>query len=178
MYIWCIGTLNSLTCSKNLRLKRKDKHYDHIVVANIFRQNSKIFFKYHWIVSQFITPYTSRQNDIAESRNKTCLDIVHSMISYSSLPILFWAYAIQTTIYILNNVPSKFVPKTPYELRIGCKSNLHYLWIRGCLILKTKIDKMEFHLEACIFISYPKGMRHCFFHSLKNKVFVRTNTTF
>jgi hypothetical protein len=44
------------------------------------------------------------------------MDMVHSMISYSTLLLSLWMETLKTTIYIFNRVPSKSVPKTPYEL--------------------------------------------------------------
>ncbi|XP_037494707.1 uncharacterized protein LOC119370510 [Jatropha curcas] len=62
------------------------------------------------------------------------MDMVRSMMSYSDLPISFWGYAIETTTYILNLVPSKSVPKTPTELWTGRgrkpKSKTVRMW--GC----------------------------------------------
>ena len=46
------------------------------------------------IVSQFSTLGTPQQNGIAERRNRTLLDMVRSMLSYSTLPISFWGYAL------------------------------------------------------------------------------------
>ena len=40
--------------------------------------------------------------------------------------------ALKTAIHILNRVPSKSVPKTPYELWTGRKSTLNYLHVWGC----------------------------------------------
>ena len=68
------------------------------------------------IISQLTTPRTPQQNGVAKRRNMTLLDMVRSMMSYSTLPISFWGYAINTTLYLLNLVPSKSVPKTPVEL--------------------------------------------------------------
>jgi hypothetical protein len=49
--------------------------------------------------------------------------MVRSMLSYSSLPLGLWMESLKTTIHILNKVPSKSVPKTPYEC--GLVENLH-----------------------------------------------------
>ena len=45
--------------------------------------------------------------------------MVRSMLSYSTLPISFWGYALNTAMYLLNLVPSKSIPKTLVELWIG-----------------------------------------------------------
>ncbi|KAA0038166.1 gag/pol protein [Cucumis melo var. makuwa] len=74
--------------------------------------------------------------------------MVHSMMSFAQLLDSFWGYALETTIYILNNVPSKSVSKTPYEL---------WKWHKG-------------------YPKESKG--GLFYDPQENKVFVSTNTTF
>ncbi|KAK1591798.1 hypothetical protein Q3G72_013860 [Acer saccharum] len=133
------------------------------------------------IVSQFSAPGTPQQNGVAERRNRTLLDMVRSMLSYSTLPISFWGYALQTAIYILNDVPSKSIPKTPHELWTGRKPSLQHLRIFGCPahVLKGKIEKMESRSETCIFVGYPKETKGYYFYSPSDlKVFVSTNAKF
>ena len=60
-------------------------------------------------VSQLTVPGTPPQNGVTEQRNRTLLDMVQSMMSYSMLPNSFWGYALQTVTNILNVVPSKVV---------------------------------------------------------------------
>jgi len=55
------------------------------------------------------------QNGVAERHNRTLMDMVCSMLNYSSLPLGLWMEALKTTTHV-NKVPSKLVPKTPYEL--------------------------------------------------------------
>ena len=50
--------------------------------------------------------------------------MVRFMLSYSTLPISFWGYALTTAMYLLNLVHSKYVPKTPVELWIGRKPSM------------------------------------------------------
>jgi len=38
------------------------------------------------------------------------------MLSNSELPLFLWSEALKTVVYVLNRVPSKVVPKTPFEL--------------------------------------------------------------
>ncbi|TYJ96447.1 gag/pol protein [Cucumis melo var. makuwa] len=61
----------------------------------------------HEIQSQLSTPNTPQQNGVSERRNRTLLDMVRFMMSFAQLPDSFWGYALETAIYILNNVPSK-----------------------------------------------------------------------
>ena len=95
---------------KSLKTLRPDRGGEYL--DNEFKD----FLVEHGILSQLTAPGTPQQNGVAERRNRTLLDMMRSMFSYSSLPISFWGYARQTAVYILNLVPSKFVPKTPLEL--------------------------------------------------------------
>jgi hypothetical protein len=61
-------------------------------------------------------PGDPQQNGVAERRNHTLMDIVRSMLSYSTLPISLWMEVLKTDAHILNRVPSKSVPKTLYEI--------------------------------------------------------------
>ena len=78
-------------------------------------EDFKDYLTENGIVSQLTAPGTPQQNGIAKRRNRTLLDMVRSMMSYSTLSISLWGYALNTVMYLLNLVPSKFVPKTPVE---------------------------------------------------------------
>jgi hypothetical protein len=90
------------------------------------------FLQENGIVAQYSTPGEPQQNGVAERRNRTLMDMVRSMLSYSSLPVGLWMEALKTTAHILNRVPSKSVPKPPYELWTGRKPFLKYLRVWGC----------------------------------------------
>ncbi|RVW76456.1 Retrovirus-related Pol polyprotein from transposon TNT 1-94 [Vitis vinifera] len=74
------------------------------------------FLQEHGIVAQYTMPGSPDQNGVAERRNRTLLDMVRSMLSSSKLPKFLWTEALKTAVYILNRVPTKAVPKTPFEL--------------------------------------------------------------
>ena len=68
-------------------------------------------------------PDTPQQNGMIERCNRTLMNMGRSMISNSSLPKSLWMHALKTAMYLLNRVPSKAVPKTPFELWIGKKKS-------------------------------------------------------
>ena len=106
---------------------------------------------------------------------------MRSMLSYSSLPISFWGYAIETAMYLLNLVPSKTVPKTPTELWKGRKPSLSHIRIWGAPahVLRNDPNKLESRTEVCMFVGYPKGTRGGLFYSPSDKkVIVSTHATF
>ena len=76
------------------------------------------------IEAHFTMSSTPQQNGIAERKNRTLLDIVRCMPINSPLPEFLWGKALKVVAYILNQVPSKSVPKTSYELWSQKKPNL------------------------------------------------------
>ena len=126
-------------------------------------------------------PRTPQQNGVTKRRNMTLLEMVRLMMSYSTLPISFWGYALNTTIHPLNLVPSNTVPKTPMELWSGRKPSMRYFHIWDCSahVLKGKPNKLEPKSEVCLLMGYPKETRGYLFYSHNdNKVFVSTNAKF
>lgn len=88
------------------------------------------FLEENGIIAQYTMPGTPQQNGAAERRNRTLMDMGGSMISKSFLPESGEAFL--TAMYILSRVPSKAVPKTPFELWKGWKPSLSHLHVWGC----------------------------------------------
>jgi transposase InsO family protein len=129
----------------------------------------------HGICAQYTMPGTPKQNGVVERRNRTLMDMVRSMLSNFSLPISLWMEALKTAVYLLNKVPSKAVPKTPFELWTGRKPSLRHLHVWVCRaearIYNPHEKKLDFKTISGYFIGYPaksKGYRfYCPTHSTK-----------
>jgi hypothetical protein len=110
-------------------------------------------------VSKYSMSGDPQQNRVAERRNRTLMDMVRSMLSYSTLLISLWMEDLKTTVHILNRVPSKSVPKTPYEMWIDRKPTLNYLHMWGCpteaKLFNPSIGKLNPKTVSCHFIGYP-----------------------
>ena len=105
------------------------------------------FLQENVIVAQYSTLGEPQQNGVTERRNRTLMDIVRSTISYSTLPMSLWMEALKTTIYILNRVPSKSMPKTPYELWTERVLSLNHLCVGGALLrLKYLTQTLESYI--------------------------------
>ena len=57
------------------------------------------------------------------------MDMIRSMRSNTKLPQYLWTEALKMTVYILNRVPTKAVPKTSFELFKGRKPSLRHIRI-------------------------------------------------
>jgi hypothetical protein len=107
--------------------------------------------------------------------------MVRSMMSMSELPVSFWGYALETAIYLLNRVPTKSAPNTPYELWTGKKSSLNHIKIWGCSshVRKSNVDKLGPRSDRCLFVGYPKMSTGFYFYNpSEQKVFVSRNAIF
>ena len=107
------------------------------------------------------------------------LDIVRSMMSYANLPVFLWGYALETSAYLLNKVPSKSVPQTPYEIWKERKPSLKHVKIWGCpaYVKKVDPDKLESRSVKCNFVGYPKETLGYYFYT-DHRVFVSRHATF
>ena len=93
--------------------------------------------------------------------------MVRSMMSHAELPLYLWGEAINIAQYILNRVPSKYMPNTPYELWTGAKPKMEHIKVWGCpvhvlLSPKERHGLQEKMRKNCSFVGYPshaKGYR-------------------
>ena len=117
-------------------------------------------------MARFTMHGSPEQNGVAKRRNHTLMKMVRSMISRTNLPGFLWGEALKTALYILNRVPTKAVPLTPFELWIGRKPSLNHLKVWGCLaevqLYNPTLSKLDSRTTRCYFVSYPehsKGYR-------------------
>ena len=120
------------------------------------------------ICAQYTMPGSPHQNGIAERRNRTLMEMVRSMVNDSSVPVSLWMYALRTVAYILNRVPSKAVPKTPYELWTSRKPSLRHLHVwdyqAEVRIYNPHEKKLDSRTISGYFIGYPKRSKEYRFY--------------
>jgi transposase InsO family protein len=69
---------------------------------------------------QFFSPYVPQQNGVVESKNRTLVEMVRTMLDEHRTPRRYWAEAINTVCYVSNHIFLRaFMKKTSYELRFG-----------------------------------------------------------
>ena len=103
---------------KNIKIVRSDRCGEYYGRYDELGQNPGLFAKFlekRGIRAQYTMPGTPQQNGVVERRNHTLMEMVRSMMSYSSVPISLWGETLKTAMYILNRVSGKVVPKTQFE---------------------------------------------------------------
>ena len=137
--------------------------------------------KENGILSQWTSLGTPQHNGVSERRNRTLLDMVRLMMSLVDLLKIFWGYALNITMYTLNQVPSKLVSFTPYEIWCGRKPSLNHLRVWGChaYVKHDGSDKRRARSDKYNFVGYPKETKgYYFYHPLEKKLFVSRHVTF
>jgi transposase InsO family protein len=161
---------------KKIKIVRSDRggeYYDRYTDKGQMIGPFAKFLKEEGIVAQYTMLGTPQQNGVAERRNRTLMDMVRSMLSNSHLLLFLWSEALKTAVYVLNRVPSKAVPKTPFELWNGWKPSLNHLHIWGCpaevRIYNPNLKNLDPRTTSGFFMGYvvnSKGFRfYCHSHS-------------
>jgi transposase InsO family protein len=165
-------------CGKQIKIVRSDRggeYYGRYIEDGQAPGPFAKFLQEHGIVAQYTMPGSPDQNGVAERRNRTLLDMVRSMLSSSNLPKSLWAEALKTAVYILNRVPTKTVPKTPFELWKGWKPSLRHMRVWGCSsevrIYNPQEKKLDPRTISGYFIGYAERSKsyrfYCPSHSTR-----------
>ena len=72
------------------------------------------------------------QNSVAKRRNRSLLDTVRSMLISSKFLEFLWPEDLKMAVYILNQVSTKAIPKTPFELFKVWKLSLRHVCVWEC----------------------------------------------
>ncbi|KAL0373260.1 UNVERIFIED_CONTAM: Retrovirus-related Pol polyprotein from transposon TNT 1-94 [Sesamum radiatum] len=139
------------------------------------------YLKENGILSQWTPPGTPQLNGVAERRNRTLLDMVRSMMSFTELPPSFWGHARETAVKLLNISPSKSIPQTPYEIWHGKPASYKYLKVWGSPVYVKRLvgDKLDSISSLCRFVGYLKETAGYYFYDpTEQKVFVSRNAVF
>jgi transposase InsO family protein len=100
---------------------------------------------------EFSSPYTPQQNGVVERKNKTLLDMGRTMLDEYKTPDRFWAEAINTACYSINQLYlHRILKKTSYELLTSKKPNVSYFRVFGSkyFILVKRGRKSKFAPKA------------------------------
>ena len=73
----------------------------------------KEFCNSHGIKKELTTTYTPQQNEVAERKNRTMVEMARCMLREMCLPNMYWVDAIHSAIYILNISSTKMVKYLP-----------------------------------------------------------------
>lgn len=111
------------------------------------------------IKREFTDSYSPQQNGVAERKNRTIVEMARSMLKTKSLANEFCAEAVHTSIYTLNQCPTKaLLNLTPKEAWPGYKPSAAHMKVFCCTtyahVPKEKWKKLDDKSVKCIFNGY------------------------
>nr|KYP64079.1 Retrovirus-related Pol polyprotein from transposon TNT 1-94 [Cajanus cajan] len=112
------------------------------------------------------------------------MEMARCLLHDKWLPKKFWAEAVNTTVFLLNRLPTKSLPKsTRFEAWYGYKPKLLNLKTFGCLsfsyIPQVKRDKLDKKAEPGIFVGYSlQSKAYRIYLPQSNKVIISRDVQF
>ncbi|GJS87785.1 retrovirus-related pol polyprotein from transposon TNT 1-94 [Tanacetum coccineum] len=104
-----------------------DKYSRNIILINFYDEKR--------ISQNFSSPYTPKQNGVAERKNRTLIEAARTMLLGSIFSKQFWTKAVATACYTQNrSTIMKRHLKTPYEIFRKRIANINFLHVFGCLV--------------------------------------------
>jgi hypothetical protein len=103
------------------------------------------------------------------------------MMSQTDLSLSFWGYALETTVFTLNRVPTKSIEMTPYEIWTRKCPGLSFLKVWWCEAYTKRLmsDKLTPKSDKYFFVGYPRETKGYYFYiKAEGKVFVARNGVF
>ncbi|KAL8115323.1 hypothetical protein AgCh_021973 [Apium graveolens] len=78
-------------------------------------------------------------------------------MSQADLPFSFWGYDLETAAYTLNQIPTKAVQKSSYEIWTDKHHSMSFIkiWGRKAFVKRLASDKLGPKLDRCYFMGYP-----------------------
>jgi hypothetical protein len=116
------------------------------------------------IKREYIVPYNPQQNGVAERKNRSIVEATKEMIHDQNLPMILWAEASMTVVYVQNMSPHKILKNmTPEEAFTGVKPEVGHFRIFGCPVYfhvpKEKRTKLDPSGRKGTFVGYSESSK-------------------
>ena len=90
------------------------------------------------------------------------MEMARCLLLERKIPNQFWAEAVNTSVYLLNKLPTKALQDmTTYEAWCGNKPSIHHLRIFGCIcyyrVPETKRSNLDNKAHKGIFMGYSSS---------------------
>eukprot|EP00794_Sanderia_malayensis_P006404 gene6404-biopygen4733 len=172
-----VAVMENLT-KKKVRTFRTDNGGEYISAA------LQQFCSNHGIRREFTIPMNPQQNGVSERMNRTLMESTRCMLHHAELPIMFWAEALNTAVYLRNRSPTVVLDGvTPYERLFGKKPAVGNLKTFGCKafvhIPSEKRSKLDAKSITCVFIGCGTMTNAFkFYDPVKKRTFISKDAKF
>ena len=136
------------------------------------------------IIHQKSCPYTPEQNGLAERKHQHLIETTITLLHHAKLLYVFWTYAVHTTLYLINRMPSLILHhKSPFELLFQSTPIISHLRIFGCacfpLLRPYLANKLQPKTTMCIFLGYASQYKgYVCFDVLTKRTYISRHVIF
>ena len=129
-------------------------------------------------------PYTPEQNGLAERKHCHIIETTITLLQTSHLLAPFWSFACQTSVYLVNRMPSQTLnQKSPFEMLYCSVPDVSHLKVFGCccypLLRPLTSTKLQPRTIKCIFLGYAsKYEGYLCYEVIKKKVYISRHVLF
>src|ERR1044072_7540807 len=118
-----------------------------------------IFLKNQGILHRLICPHTHHQNGVIERKHRHIVELGLTLLAHASIPLSYWDHSFQTSVYLINRLPSKSVHNSiPYTLLFNKTPDYSFLRTFGCSCFPNtrpyNKHKLDFRTQHCVFLGY------------------------
>ena len=124
----------------------------------------KSFLFQHGIIHQIFCPYTPQQNDLVERKHRHLIETTITLLSQASMSTSFWSYAILTTVFLINLLPTSVLNfVSPWSKLLFASPDLSQLKVFGCNcyphLRPYSSHKLDHRTKECIFLGYSTSSK-------------------
>ncbi|KAJ9551399.1 hypothetical protein OSB04_015444 [Centaurea solstitialis] len=136
------------------------------------------------ITHTFSAARTPQQNGVVERKNRTLVEAARTMLTFSKLPLHFWAEAVASACFTQNrSLITKRFMKTSYELVYNRPPSIKFFRVFGCECYvkndKDNLDKFSPKGDEGVFIGYAMDSpSYRVFNKKTRRVVESTNVDF
>jgi len=144
----------------------------------------KEFFATHGISHLTTPPHTPEHNGFDERRHRHIVETGLTLLTHASLPLSFWSYALATTVYLINRMPTPTLnTHSPYDVIFQRSPHYEKLRVFGCLcyhwLRPYNAHKLEPRSKPCIFLGYSFSQSaYLCYEPTSSKIMVSRHVTF
>lgn len=153
--------------------------------GEFMNEEFKDYCKRNGILQTTSSPHTPEQNGVAERTNRIVIEMARCLRIGSGLGKEMWATACDTSVYLLNRLPSDVINgETPYQRLFGKPASMKHLRIYGCEayvhVNDTQRKKFDDKAWKGILVGYDPHNNTCYriYDPVRKRFYMSTHVTF
>jgi len=125
-------------------------------------QKLSIFFQTIGIHHRLICPHTHEQNGTVERRHRHIVEIGLTLLGQCKAPFQFWNYAFETSVYLINRIPTPILAnRSPFDCLFQRSLDYYFFRTFECLFFSFlrpyNNHKLDFRSSPCVFFGYSSS---------------------